>query len=489
LSDWRTISFCWSNEYWLLSITSEATMQAIAEILSGQGGLAGVQQLLSSVETQEHLRAALSSLMAHPARLGACRLQRAKFKPHRKITAYYDLALPAPTGDGEVVRPLAVTWTLPTASTTTLLAGEWQPVQADALSRQVAAPFQGLLLSAPEQGLKLELSPLDVRYPHLVRLADPAYVRELLAECHRPCQPAPARDYRVRTIRYRPGQRHVLRYDPIDAHQSGKLRPVFAKLDRDGNQQPLVAIIQQAADWLAGATTGLRALRPLTYVAADQVMLYPWTAGEPLSQQLGKANRNVAAPLHQTGLALRTLHELPTSSLAGLPTHDFASEIKQIVRTCEQIQLLLPRVGATIHALLERAQAHYDRLPQEAPTFVHGDYKADHVLVTPDHLTLIDFDSCALADPAYDIGKFLADLAWWHADGSCVALTEAQGSFLAGYGLKPAHPRLRRALLWAVLIGIKIAAHRIPLFQADWAARTTAMIEQATLALELATNK
>ena len=55
-------------------------------------------------------------------------------------------------------------------------------------------------------------------------------------------------------------------------------------------------------------------------------------------------------------------------------------------------------------------------LPQEEPGFTHSDFKADHVLVTPQGLALIDFDTCSLADPALDVGKFLADLDYWFAN-------------------------------------------------------------------------
>ena len=48
----------------------------------------------------------------------------------------------------------------------------------------------------------------------------------------------------------------------------------------------------------------------------------------------------------------------------------------------------------------------------EKPTFTHADFKSDHLLTTPQGLTLIDFDTCTLTNPALGIGKFLADLEW-----------------------------------------------------------------------------
>ena len=66
-----------------------------------------------------------------------------------------------------------------------------------------------------------------------------------------------------------------------------------------------------------------------------------------------------------------------------------------------------------MNALLDRARELHERLPQEPPTFTHGDFKSDHVWVAPGGPKLIDFDSCRLGDPALDLGKFLADLQMW----------------------------------------------------------------------------
>src|SRR5439155_433482 len=94
---------------------------------------------------------------------------------------------------------------------------------------------------------------------------------------------------------------------------------------------------------------------------------------------------------------------------------DFAAEVEGVARASEHICALLPRTGAVITETLERARAVHDRLPREAPTFTHGDFKADHVWVSRDGLTLLDFGSCGIGDPARDVGKFLADLRWWSA--------------------------------------------------------------------------
>jgi aminoglycoside phosphotransferase (APT) family kinase protein len=447
-------------------------MPNIGEILAGQQGMAGVQQLLSGPRSRQTLRQTLRSMLTQPAQLGACRLRRAKFKPGRKLTAYYDLELLQATG--KVVRPLAVTWTLPGA-VQTLPTAELASSEATALAQGLAAPFQQLSATKPAWGMQVQVSPLDPRFSQLLCLVDPQYVHSLLATTA-----TSHGGYTITAIRYRPGQRHVLRYDPIGAAPGAG--SVFAKLYSDASGAHFYSKINQVADWVCANQPDLRILRPQAYLATERALLYPWAAGRPLSHLLHKRPNAQGQTLQQIGSALRTAHGLPAPLTQDLPKHELAAEVKAITRTCEHIQLFLPTVGQTIQRILEQAQVSYAHLPEEAPTFVHGDCKADHVLVAPQDtgtgLTFIDLDSCARGDPASDIGKFLADLVWWYAQSNQSGLADAQEAFLAGYGMAGLGSRLQRARVWEALILLKMTAHRVPLFKRDWAQQTTALVQQ-----------
>jgi thiamine kinase-like enzyme len=162
--------------------------------------------------------------------------------------------------------------------------------------------------------------------------------------------------------------------------------------------------------------------------------------------------------------------------------------VKVVKRASEHIQILLPDTYSQILETLTDAQEHYARLPQERPTFTHSDFKADHLLFTPGGLTLIDFDTCTLTDPALDLGKFLADLEWWFTRKRISGVEEAQAQLLQGYMGQDhvdqdVQERLRRARLFQVLILVKIAARRAPLHKKDWAGTTTGIVKRAAEAL------
>jgi aminoglycoside phosphotransferase (APT) family kinase protein len=273
--------------------------------------------------------------------------------------------------------------------------------------------------------------------------------------------------------------------------RTGARATVFAKLhaDEQGARAFLVAV--GVADWLAACQTGVTAVRPLAYVAADGVVLYPLVAGRPLSRHLRRPRPGSTKHLWAAGAALRALHRAPAALASELERHDLAGEVKAIARTSEHIRALLPAAGATIEAILERAQTVHARLPPEPPTFAHGDFKADHLLVAPDGLRLIDFDSCCLADPALDVGKFLADLQWWYTAYGQPGVEQAQERFLAGYvagdragdGRGAPGARLGRARLYEAVLLVKLAAHRVRLFDPDWAPRTEQLIGRARAGL------
>src|SRR5438552_7836275 len=82
----------------------------LADGLSGRAKLEVIQWLLLSRAPRKALRDQLTGLLSAPATLGPCRLRRARFKPGRKLTAYYDALVRAEGAEEFRARPIAVTW-------------------------------------------------------------------------------------------------------------------------------------------------------------------------------------------------------------------------------------------------------------------------------------------------------------------------------------------------------------------------------------------
>jgi len=297
----------------------------------------------------------------------------------------------------------------------------------------------------------------------------------------------------VTPIRYRPGERHVLRYE-ISSPETAAGRRLYGKLY--SNEQDAIrafGIANRVVDWLDASDSGLQGNRPEAMSREDGVIFYPHAHGIPLSHQLHRSPRWLAGQLKIIGRALATLHNGPETLQSELNQNTFTNEAKVVKRASEHIQVLLPETYDKILEILDSLQGHYSNLPQENSTFTHSDFKADHLLSTPQGLTLIDFDTCKLADPALDIGKFLADLEWWFTLQEIAGVEEAHAEVLKGYSGegepdRTVYERLVRARLFHALILVKIALRRVPIYKKDWAERTDRMIRRAAQVLHKAIN-
>ena len=452
------------------------------DILSGSAGLAGIHRALNGQSSRRLLRKEVGAMLQPGYDAGPFQLTRAKFKPGRKLSAYFTFPVLDASGKPCLPMHIAVTWQ-------TDLDGD----EADARDHlQEEANRAGLMpvqrelwRELPEQGVRLQVWPLDPKFPHLVRLGDPSHVDRMLSSVD--SAPGGKQLPVITPIRYRPGERHVLRYEVSDA---GEPQRLYAKLYKNGQDAARAfGVANRVVDWLDANPQGLQGNRPAAVSQEDYVVLYPHAPGVPLSHRLDHSPRWLGTQLKIIGRSLLTLHNGPESLRAGLKENTFANEAKVVKRASEHIQALLPETYQKLLTILDTLQKQYADLPQEEPTFTHSDFKADHLLSTPQGLTLIDLDTCTLTDPALDLGKFLADLEWWFTRQGISGVEEAQMEVLKGYrGEGKPDPflsdRLARARLFHVLILVKIVARRVPIYKKDWGIMTNQMIERAAHVLK-----
>lgn len=465
----------------------------IDDVLSGRAGANGIRRFLLFTTANKALADQLRALLVPGAALRGCRLSEVRFKPGREITAYYDSVVDTESPERHHIRPIAVTWRANAHVGPQEETVAYSAIQAEATRRGVAAPFRQLMADLPEWSMQIRVSPLDARFTQLPRLSDPRYVPAMLADARASGAAAQDRrqtsDFSIASIKYRPGRRHVLRYDPRNPAGGGA---VFAKLyigedearafrREDGARTFRAA--REVADWLAERGGSVHCLRPLAYVAEDAVVLYPRLCGVPLSDCTWRVNQDTAQWLHRAGAALCTLHRLPVALASRPEPDDLATEIRSILQKSHPVAVLMPPVASAIEALCDRARELHDRLPQEPPTFTHGDLKSEHIWAAAGGIAVTDLGSSRLGDPALDVGYFLADWQFTHAAWPPAGLEKMRQSFLAGYGPGVPKERLIRARLCEAVELVKCAVRRVQLFEHDWASRTAGLVERAQAAL------
>jgi len=92
---------------------------------------------------------------------------------------------------------------------------------------------------------------------------------------------------------------------------------------------------------------------------------------------------------------------------------------------------------------------------------------------------MMDFGTVHSADPALDVGCFLADWQFWDVESHQAGLEKMPENFLAGYAPGVPKERLMRARLYEAMGLIKCAVRRVQLFEHDWASRVAGLVERS----------
>ena len=255
-------------------------------------------------------------------------------------------------------------------------------------------------------------------------------------------------------MRYKPGDRCVLRYhlgfDRPDSDEHARLS-VIGKLYREPRQ---AAEAEELLTRLRRSAAGAWCPAPLGRVDALALLLSE-DLGERRSNPPTRTGIDVVRPGHSQAMATiaaaaRALADLHTSDVAPIATasRTGTDEATKAGKRARVLGEYLPSAAPTI---AELATAVCDRLKslepmRERPS--HGSYKPSQLLVRGDAVFLVDFDQFCRADPALDVGYFLAYLRppglFYHRRGTREWFLSAAGTFvdayrdaMAGHGVPP----------------------------------------------------
>ena len=299
------------------------------------------------------------------------------------------------------------------------------------------------VLNVRPDGLDARAFNEDPDLPWLAHATDPGEVgRELRAEGLLPT----SRIARVVVVRYRAGSRCLLRLDTAAGS-------VYLKvLASDGERIALMA------DALRGVP---QLLQPLGYSSKLHALVLPELPGSAELHRLAfDASLPAAARLRwmrESGAALATLHAVRCTSRPARRIVDDAHDLgASDAPLAHAAPALLPRFVEGVRRLLDIG-------PEEGPFVAsHGGFRTDQLLLVRDEPVIIDLDGLCWANPARDLGNFLAHLRWkairepHHAGFIGAAIP----SFLAGYETVRDIPAERWRACYEAASLFKIAARR-----------------------------
>jgi len=262
----------------------------------------------------------------------------------------------------------------------------------------------------------------------------------------------------LRPLRYKPERRFV-----AQLAVGGAPRGVLKLYDEEG---------------FAAARRGARGVRPdgplrLAQLLGEderlRALVYRWRSSPALDAAL-RGGTFSPENVQTVGAALAALH---AQEGRGLTLRPRKAEVRALLAAAEAVAWTLPDLGERARRLAQCLAAELCAAPPlHAPT--HGDFSADQVLLEGDGTAFIDFDAAALGDPAWDLGSFAADLAARelpNVEGVVEALLEG---YEAARGTLPERIRLYTA---AGLL--RLAPQPFRAREADWPARTEAILERA----------
>ncbi len=319
-------------------------------------------------------------------------------------------------------------------------------------------PEQLLLVQVPAEGIGIAVRafPADPDLPTLGRALDTTLMRGILGRA----VPGTGGDRAigrcaVDVVRYPRAERCVLRYRlSVGAGGAGELRHpvVFGKVYGDDSAATTAAALRFLRAGLRVLPGSLRVdvPQPLAVIPPLRLGLTEAIAGRPVLPELlkrscdagGEPDPRLSGAVASAARVAAAVHGCDASG-TRLPVRDLAGELAAVERDLASLKPVWPEVAAYLR---RRVAAALEGLAEngpgaggwpEVPVLAHGDLTPGQVLLDPSgRVGLVDVDTLCVAEPALDLGRFLAYLHVAGVRRSAAAwplLTDLSGVFLGTY--------------------------------------------------------
>ena len=313
----------------------------------------------------------------------------------------------------------------------------------------------------------------DPDIPALAVVLDPLALGPILAEF----LPPPHRglpDLRIRILRYHPGKRCVFEaaWRSAEGPQSW-IGKVYAA-DR--------ADVYHAMDAIRRAGFGTDAEfsipEPVAYLPALRCLLQENVAGRPATELF--LSDDEGERLRMSERCAQWLARFHTLAPRSGPVFDLGTyqlSIEKWSRRIAGVGGAFADQAGQLHAQLELAAA---RLLPIGTCAGHGSFTHHQVIAAAGRTVTFDWDDHALADPGYDVARFLVGLRRLalRCLGSIRALDGAAGLFLGTY-LSRGRPQVRANLpFYAAAICLRLAKKDIGHQAPGWAHKAEATLDE-----------
>jgi hypothetical protein len=292
-------------------------------------------------------------------------------------------------------------------------------------------PFARPVATVEHLNMTLSVYPIDGLIPTLVDATDPSKVASLLAAT---LPEALSGTFSIQEVQqslahYGRYKRCVLRYT-IDGVQTETQTPqqitVYGKLDADGQGGLTVPIISALREMLHEPEVPYRFRVPhsLGYFPDLQLLLMEALPGKPFFKPLLKAwtdksnhqtsenenssheeEANLEKAIQTCALIAATLHG---SNIQLGPRTSLELQVDKLLEETEVLSHVFPEVGAQVKSWIDETVEFAQAYPAMPACFSHGDFTYTQLIFDGKNGGLVDFDTMCQAEPAQDLGHYLA---------------------------------------------------------------------------------
>ncbi|TMB12956.1 MAG: hypothetical protein E6J71_23455 [Deltaproteobacteria bacterium] len=384
--------------------------------------LPGLEAAFDEGRMRGHLQAALFEGDGHRYIIERCDRGKAAYVPDEGCVVRYAIAVRDHVG-GLVTQALVSGRLFASARASRMHFESCLALAAAMHGRNDVAPFATRVAMLEPLAMNVSLYPIDGELPTLVGATDPATVLEILRDALPRAIGTPFTPLRCGVdVAHYPREHHcVLRYTLEGTRSNGgetSRMTVFGKVAaNDRGTLTAVAVPELHERLLGGKTRRFTVPRSLGFVDRLKLTLLEAISGVPrigqlLRERLQEGRGPDGTPTLEGAIdaAAGVAAGLHTSSIALGPNRRIQDELLELEQARLVLQRLSPHLGAAFHEWLEAVAAYAGMSDPWSACFTHGDFSPSQLLFSGEQCSLIDFDTVCQAEPALDLGAFIAYL-------------------------------------------------------------------------------
>jgi len=289
--------------------------------------------------------------------------------------------------------------------------------------RAEIAPFSAPVAMIEPLNMVVYAFPIDGALPTLIGATDRQHMTDILAETLPEVLAGQLtiQDLRMVPVNYARRYRCVMRYEIECLAPGNKLqrREVYGKVATDTQGALIAPVIAALRERVLGNQNAYQfnIPRSLGFRPDLQLSLLEAIPGTPQINQLLKARLGTAdLPAGELTLdraldaCAQIANALHRSNIALGRRRTLDDDLTGLRKDIREVQRVAPELGAQFQTWLERIEAYAEESDALLPRFCHGDYTYAQVIFDGRQSGLVDFDTVCQAEPALDLGQFLAYL-------------------------------------------------------------------------------